>query len=101
MTVFAEGTVVISKRGHDRGDCLAVIEVIDENYVLIADGKNRKIEKPKKKKVKHLKKVGDIGALTEERKRGGLPLTDNFIRAALRPYIDEYLEGKKCQKTTL
>ena len=99
--MFTKGTVALSKRGHDSGTLCIVIDVLGGDYVTIVDGKRRKIQKPKKKKVRHLKRVGNVSALIEEREKGGLPLTDNFIRTALRPYIDEYLEGKKCQKTTL
>ena len=49
------GKVVISKAGRDTGDYYIVIEQIDDNYVLLADGRLKTIEKPKKKKLKHLK----------------------------------------------
>ncbi len=46
------GDVVISTYGHDMGDWFVVEQVLNE-YVFLVDGKNRPIEKPKKKKVKH------------------------------------------------
>ena len=46
---------VLSLSGRDAGRIHLIIEIIDENYVLIADGKHRKLEKPKKKKLKHLR----------------------------------------------
>ena len=48
------GRVVISKRGRDRGKRFVITGFQDEDLVLIADGKLRKVEKPKKKKMKHL-----------------------------------------------
>ncbi len=48
------GQIVKSLAGHDKGDIFFVVEVIDTDYVLIADGDKRKIESPKKKKAKHL-----------------------------------------------
>ncbi len=54
-TELTKGDVVISTAGHDRGGRFVVLETIDEQYVLIADGKTRTLEKPKKKKRKHLK----------------------------------------------
>ena len=48
------GDIVCSKAGHDKALHFAVIAVEGE-YALICDGKRRKIEKPKRKKIKHLK----------------------------------------------
>ncbi len=48
------GQIVKSKSGHDQGNVFFVVEVLDDDYVLIADGDRRKSENPKKKKVKHL-----------------------------------------------
>lgn len=50
---FKIGQVVLSKAGRDK-DKPFVITGFDENYVLISDGKERKLEKAKKKNPKHL-----------------------------------------------
>ena len=49
------GRVVLSTQGRDEGRYFVVLEVIDENFVLMADGLTRKVNHPKKKKVKHLR----------------------------------------------
>ena len=49
------GRVVLSTQGRDEGRYFIVLEVIDEHFVLMADGLTRKIDHPKKKKVKHLR----------------------------------------------
>ncbi len=49
------GRVVLSTQGRDEGRYFIVLEVIDENFVLMADGLTRKLDHPKKKKVKHLR----------------------------------------------
>ncbi len=48
------GSVVLSTAGHDSGNYFVVVE-LDCEFVKICDGKNRPIEKPKRKKIKHLK----------------------------------------------
>lgn len=48
------GQIVCSKSGRDKGRYFIVIEAVGDGYVLIADGDIRKLENPKKKKVKHL-----------------------------------------------
>lgn len=48
------GTVVYSKAGRDSDRKFIIIDIIDNDYVYICDGDLRKIEKPKKKKIRHL-----------------------------------------------
>ncbi len=47
------GTVVISRAGRDKGKWMAVLQVSD-NRVLVIDGKERPLERPKLKNIKHL-----------------------------------------------
>ena len=44
------GSVAMSAAGRDSGRAFVVLGEADNDYVLIADGKLRKLEKPKKKK---------------------------------------------------
>lgn len=48
------GKVVHSKAGRDKDKCFIIVGIIDNEYVYISDGDLRKIESPKKKKLKHL-----------------------------------------------
>ena len=48
------GRVVFSKAGRDQGHYFVVVDVIDDDYVAIANGCQRKVDNPKKKKIKHL-----------------------------------------------
>ncbi len=51
------GQIVISTAGHDKGDLL-VVAGFDKNRVLVCNGKQHKLEKPKHKNPKHLKETG-------------------------------------------
>ena len=51
---ISKGQIVYSKAGRDKGLVFVVLDVLDNRYVVIADGKLRKIESPKKKKIKHI-----------------------------------------------
>jgi Ribosomal protein L14E/L6E/L27E len=44
------GRVVLAKAGRDKGKHFVIVGRMDENYVLIANGKSRSIDKPKKKR---------------------------------------------------
>ncbi len=48
------GKVVRSKAGRDTNHLYVVIGQLDNEYVLIVNGKTKTLEKPKKKKIKHL-----------------------------------------------
>ena len=47
------GQLVISKAGRDKEEHFLVVEVTGE-YVYLVNGKSRRIDQPKKKKVKHI-----------------------------------------------
>lgn len=48
------GKVVYSKAGRDADKYYLIVSELDDEYVYISDGDIRKIENPKKKKLKHL-----------------------------------------------
>lgn len=51
---FEVGRVVFSKAGRDSGHYFVVMQVLDEDHVTIANGCLRKVDHPKRKKIKHL-----------------------------------------------
>lgn len=48
-----KGSIVMAKSGRDKGRFFLVLSV-EGNYAFLADGKTRKLEKPKKKNIIHL-----------------------------------------------
>lgn len=75
-----KGQVVRSKKGRDEGKVFVVIDIIDKDYLYLVDGKLRKLDRPKKKKVKHLYIYKDIIDLDDR------DLSDSYIRKKLLPY---------------
>jgi len=75
-----QGSIVISKAGRDEGRTFLVIESLDEEYVLISDGDTRKMEKPKKKKRRHLKQAAEPNPAIVERLTHGQPVFDHEVR---------------------
>ena len=55
-TDYLVSDVVLPLAGRDAGQMLYVIG-IDGDYLLLADGKHRTLEQPKRKKRRHVKKV--------------------------------------------
>jgi ribosomal protein L14E/L6E/L27E len=60
MEELVIGSYVLSKAGHDTGKCYVIIN-IDGEYVYLADGKIRTLDRPKKKKKKHVRSLGMCG----------------------------------------
>ncbi len=56
-----KGSIVIAKAGRDKGGCYVVLEC-DQNFALIADGKRRRVEHPKRKKLMHLSPTNTVAA---------------------------------------
>ena len=78
------GAVVLSCSGRDSGRYFVVVELCeDDDYVMIADGALRKMEKPKKKKKKHLKSKGVKIPVMRERLEGSKRVYDYEIRSHL------------------
>ena len=48
--------VVVSRAGRDQGEWFYVIDA-DDTYLLLANGKDRTLDKPKRKKRKHVEMV--------------------------------------------
>lgn len=80
------GQVVRSKAGRDKGQFMVVIEIIDENYVMISDGRLRKVDHPKKKKIKHLAKTNHINENYHNQILNGKKIGDEEIRKTLKSY---------------
>ena len=71
--------VVISTAGRDQGEWFYVIKT-DSVYLFLANGKDRTIEKPKRKKRKHVKKV----LRSETRVAGKILSGDKVLNSELR-----------------
>ena len=78
------GRVVYSTAGRDSGKLFIVLEQIDENYVLISDGKLRTEEKPKKKKLKHLMVTVQVAEDIRKLLLSGERVSNSMIRSFLQ-----------------
>ena len=83
----AVGQIVISRAGRDAGRKFVVVRVIDDLYVEICDGDLRKVEKPKKKKIKHLNITDDMAEGLAAKLKSGDRITNAEIRKALVDFV--------------
>lgn len=78
------GQVVHSRAGRDKDRYFIVVGIVNRDYVLISDGDLRKIDKPKKKKIKHLV-VHDISASSiKEKFEANTRVSNSDIRNFLK-----------------
>jgi len=80
-----KGMFATSKAGHDKGKLYIIIEETDE-YVFLSDGRLRTVEKPKKKKKKHIqiiKKTDEAIVLSIENER---QISNEEIKRAIKEY---------------
>ena len=85
MSQLSRGDIVFSKMGRDQGRYYIVVDA-DEKFAFIVDGKLHKIQKPKKKKFRHLIDLGAKSAVIEEKIKNGEELTNPAIRKAVSEY---------------
>ena len=76
---LVKSDIVLSLSGRDKGKYFFVVETAGD-YALIADGKCRKLERPKRKKQKHLQ----LAARADSRVAGKLRSGDKVLNSELR-----------------
>lgn len=82
------GSLVYSNAGRDKGGVFVIMH-LEGIYGYLADGKTRKVDTPKKKKLKHIADTGCVaGALQEKIALGERP-TNSEIRRAIAAYHEE------------
>ena len=82
------GDVVRSLAGHDKGTLFCVVDT-QGDFLLLADGKERKINSPKRKRIKHAQRAGASSHPVLLRLRAGEPVGDSEVRRALAAFRDE------------
>lgn len=84
--MYNKGQIVFSKAGHDKGDCFIVIDC-DEKFAVLADGKRRLLNKPKKKKYIHIQPTNSVDENIKNKLEQGEYVIDADIRKALSKYV--------------
>ena len=96
--------VVMSTAGRDAGMLFYVIDM-DDQYLTLVNGKDRTLEKPKRKKRKHAQKVLRSETRVAEKIRSGDKLVNSELRRDLA-YLSRELQSNNLggseawQKTT-
>ena len=79
---FEPGRIVQSTQGRDRKGYFLILDQLSSDYVMIADGRKHTLERPKKKKTRHLHATPIVVNLNAIRPEGGR-IQDSDLRRAL------------------
>lgn len=78
---YTVGQVVYSKSGHDKNKVFIVTEV-EGDFIYLVDGKSRTVDKPKKKKTKHVQKTNyEESEIRAKIENGDQLLNADFVKA--------------------
>ena len=95
MASIHPSQIVLSMAGHDKGKLFFVLREEGE-YVLLADGKGRKLATPKRKRKKHIQSVGTSAHPAAQWLHRGEAVSDRQLRAALAAFRDsDFLDRPK------
>ena len=88
MDRFEKGMLVRSKAGHDAGE-IFIITGTEDAYVYLADGRLRTLQKPKKKKKKHVQPTRYWDQKVTEAIESSRPTVDEEIRLFIKNWKKE------------
>ena len=84
---IAKSNIVRSDAGRDKGKLFVVLSVEGE-YLLLADGKSRKVESPKRKKRRHVLFVAEDENRLSDKMKSEEKITNSELRRTLAGYRD-------------
>lgn len=88
-----KSSLVVSKAGRDQGQLFYVIDA-DEQYVYLADGKSRRLEKPKRKKRKHIEQIPRTESRIAEKIRNGEKVLNSELRKELASFSQKQSQNQ-------
>ena len=96
------GDIVLASAGRDADRLFVVVGILDKEYVLLADGRSRRADAPKKKKIRHIQPAAaNTGVEVESEVETEVELETNakteiaggFTNLTLKNIIAEYIKN--------
>ena len=79
---LSKADMIVSLAGRDKGQLFFVVDT-DEQFVYLADGKGRRLESPKRKKRRHVRKLPQSDSRVAEKIRNGDKVLNSELRREL------------------
>jgi large subunit ribosomal protein L14e len=83
------GQLVSSIQGRDKGLFYLVVQVETESRVRVADGEGRKVEKSKRKNIKHLIFYEIVAGIVFDKAQFGKRVTNEDVREELKSLVSQ------------
>jgi large subunit ribosomal protein L14e len=81
------GQYVSITKGKDAGQYAIIIRILDEQYVLIADGYQRRYDQPKKKNINHLELLDNVSPEVQSSISESGRVTNGKLRYAMTKFV--------------
>ncbi|GEN56909.1 hypothetical protein GCM10012290_14260 [Halolactibacillus alkaliphilus] len=89
------GQVVQIFKGREAGQFAIVIEIVDDHFVLLADGEKRKYDRPKKKNFSHIVPMDFISPEVQNSLLETGRVTNGKLRFAISKFLKEVVTDLK------
>jgi large subunit ribosomal protein L14e len=89
------GQFVYITQGRDTGQYAIVVGILDERFVLLADGEKRKYDKPKRKNINHLELFEDVSPEVQSSISQTGRVTNGKLRYAITKFVNEQVADLK------
>lgn len=83
------GQLVLITKGRDARQFAVIIKILDEHFVLLADGDKRKYDRPKKKNILHLEFYDYVSPEVQSSISETGRVTNGKLRFALAKFVNE------------
>ena len=83
---IAKSNIVRSIAGRDAGKYFFVLAT-EEDFLLLADGKHRRLESPKRKRSRHVQFVAESDSAVAEKIRSSEKIKNSELRKAIAAYV--------------
>lgn len=87
-TALKVGQIVLITQGRDAGQYAVIIKILDERFVVLADGDKRKYDRPKKKNIHHLEFFDYVSPEVQNSMIETGRVTNGKLRFVLTKFVD-------------
>ena len=87
---ISKADIIVSMAGRDKGGLFYVLRV-ENGYAFLANGKQRTMENPKRKKLKHVRKVSRTDSRVAQKLLSGDKVLNSELRRDLAKFGQEFM----------
>ncbi len=93
------GQIVRVVQGREADQYAVIINIMDDRFVLLADGEKRKYDKPKRKNLQHVELTDYISREVENSLLETGRVTNGKLRFAISKFVEKYVSVEERRST--